>query len=656
MNFNILKLGFQAYIQEKLEKNGSESANIANSDISIFMYADEFKEYVSQELSFSTDISNMSINDILDMEIVNGKLMTDEEAAEAEKALEGFDSEEETGEDTLTETTTEEQPQMINGEEATDGQLVFQGIINDLMQTEEIKNAVDTDGNSEISKEEMTAFLEAIGTQDGDDTNLTLDDIFATINGIKDNTFNIETDEQSETKKPEVEQIQAPSQSQQSGNVGGGGFTPTSNNNNNNNNTNNNQNTESTDSLKGKSLEELKEMLPDREGKVDTAKTAVNEAIEAVNNNEAKEAVDEAFNNYVEFLEQIEENDKKFAEEIKAKNGEIEDSQGKIDEFEKQLADSLIQESELESTKSDAETAITSLESSKSAITSAMSSAETEEEKAALQGQLENIEAAIEAQKAKKKEAEDKLNILQNETIPELEKNKEKEQEHLTTLEGELDQLMKDAEEQYPELAEYRTAYDEAKKNFEEAKATAQANLETAYENLGTAQTELNELNSAISVAETEKVQKENKPSLSGEYDEEAGQKLVDAAYEMLSRYGSSTGYCARGVSRTMAIALGIQMGGHGYQWDSNMDQLVEQGMFKEVTGDYATSDDLANLPAGAVVCWENTSNSGGGGAQYGHVCIADGKGGEISDHYQASIYKSVGGRSDQYRVYIPIG
>ena len=38
MNFNILKLGFQAYIQEKLEKNGSKSAVVANSDISIFMY------------------------------------------------------------------------------------------------------------------------------------------------------------------------------------------------------------------------------------------------------------------------------------------------------------------------------------------------------------------------------------------------------------------------------------------------------------------------------------------------------------------------------------------------------------------------------------------------------------------------------------------
>ena len=138
-------------------------------------------------------------------------------------------------------------------------------------------------------------------------------------------------------------------------------------------------------------------------------------------------------------------------------------------------------------------------------------------------------------------------------------------------------------------------------------------------------------------------------------YDEQEGQRLVESAYEMLNRYGSSSGYCARGVSRTMNIAYGISMSGHGYQWDTNMDKLVEQGMFTEVTSDYPTADLLSTLPAGAVVCWENTATSGGGGKQYGHVCIADGKGGEISDHYQANIYKSVGGRSDQYRIFIPV-
>lgn len=132
------------------------------------------------------------------------------------------------------------------------------------------------------------------------------------------------------------------------------------------------------------------------------------------------------------------------------------------------------------------------------------------------------------------------------------------------------------------------------------------------------------------------------------------GEELVEVAKQMLAQYGESSGYCATGVSRTFQMAYGLSLHGNGCDWDSNMDNLVEQGAFKEVTGDYETSADLANLPAGAVVCWEATGGSDGG-AKYGHVCIADGNGGEISDHYQANIYKSIGGRSDQYRVYIPV-
>ena len=636
MNFNVLKLGFQSFLQEKLAKENKE-ADFSLSDVSIFMYADEFKEYITDELKLSSSVYSVGINDILKMEFDQNGQLVDPNASE--------------------EAADETQPETEDGEQGTpdatqDDANMLANIMNDLLKDKTFSDAIDADGDGEVTDEEMDAFLNAIKNNDNDESNLSLDDLLSATQQIKDNEFSMQAEQTEEDAAPQVE---APTQTQSSGgNMGGGDFIPTQNNNNNNN--NNTQTTESAESLKGKDLDELKEMLPTREEKLENAQTAVDEAIDAVHNNEAQKAVDEAFNNYVEFLEQIEENDAKFAEQIKAKEGEIKESQGKINEYDKQLADCLIQESSLTSTISDAETAISSLEGTKSSISSAMSSAETEEEKAALQSQLDNIEAAIDAQETKRDEAKEKLDTLQNETIPGIEKSKTDEQTNLTNLEGELDKLMADAEAEYPELAQYRDAYDKAKADFEEAKVTAQSNLDTALGNLGTAQTELNELNSAISVAETEKTQKENKPSLSGEYDEEAGQHLVDSAYEMLSRYGTSTGYCARGVSRTMAIALGIQMGGHGYQWDTNMEKLVEQGTFKEVTGDYATSADLANLPAGAVVCWENTSNSGGGGKQYGHVCIADGKGGEISDHYQASIYKSVGGRSDQYRVFIPIG
>ncbi len=132
------------------------------------------------------------------------------------------------------------------------------------------------------------------------------------------------------------------------------------------------------------------------------------------------------------------------------------------------------------------------------------------------------------------------------------------------------------------------------------------------------------------------------------------GEELADTAKQMLSKYGETKNLCATGVSRTFEMAYGVSLHGNGCDWANNMDNLVSQGAFKEVTGEYASSADLANLPAGAVVCWEATGANTPAG-KYGHVAIADGNGGEISDHYRSNIYKSVGGRSDTYRVYVPV-
>ena len=85
MNFNILKMGFQAYLQEKLA-NENKELTVNNSDISIFMYAEEFKEYITDELNLDTSICNASISDILDMEIDAQGRLVDPDAKEEETA------------------------------------------------------------------------------------------------------------------------------------------------------------------------------------------------------------------------------------------------------------------------------------------------------------------------------------------------------------------------------------------------------------------------------------------------------------------------------------------------------------------------------------------------------------------------------------------
>lgn len=50
MNFETLKIGFKLYL-EGLEGISNKEYITDNSEISIFMYSDEFKNYLSDELN-----------------------------------------------------------------------------------------------------------------------------------------------------------------------------------------------------------------------------------------------------------------------------------------------------------------------------------------------------------------------------------------------------------------------------------------------------------------------------------------------------------------------------------------------------------------------------------------------------------------------------
>lgn len=523
MNFNILKMGFQAYLQEKLANENKELA-VANSDISIFMYADEFKEYITDELNLDSSICNASISDILDMEIDEHGKLVDPNAKEEETNN--------STETENTETTVQEQnPVAQEGQDgqpmqgaATDGQMtqegtqaiadaanisledpeILTGIMNDLLKDKQFIEAVDTDGDGEVNDEEIDAFFNTIKGNDKNENNISLDDILTATQQIKDNEFKITTPETVEESVAAEQPITQAAQ-QRFGGGGGGNFG-------NNLVQNNNAQKTPTNTLENKSLDELQAMLPDAENKVETAQTDLDTAMEAVNNNEFKDAVDEALKNYTDYLEQIQKGDDDFAKQIQDKNTQIDESKAKVDEIDKQLVDCLAEESALKSTISDADSSISALTETKNSLSSAIASAEGDE-KSELQTKLSNIEAKIKEQQEKKDAAQEKLDTLQQETLPKLEEDKKAEEENLAKLETELNDLMTAAEEAYPDLAEYRAKYDEAKKTYEEEKLKAEEAVDTALNNLAVAQNELNELNTAISKAETKATIQENSPS-----------------------------------------------------------------------------------------------------------------------------------------------
>lgn len=130
-------------------------------------------------------------------------------------------------------------------------------------------------------------------------------------------------------------------------------------------------------------------------------------------------------------------------------------------------------------------------------------------------------------------------------------------------------------------------------------------------------------------------------------------QRLAQIAERTATRMGT-VGKCALGVNNSL-IAAGLSSErGHAYQ---KAEQLARDSDFREVN---VSRDQLARLPAGAVVVWGRSAAK-----PWGHVTVSLGDGREASDHVQRMItggrYGTDFGRGPdpqgrQFRVFMPVG
>lgn len=103
-----------------------------------------------------------------------------------------------------------------------------------------------------------------------------------------------------------------------------------------------------------------------------------------------------------------------------------------------------------------------------------------------------------------------------------------------------------------------------------------------------------------------------------------------------------STGWCLKGVNNALEAAYGFRLSyNSAYQ---AIPALQSRSDFTEVTNEFPTAQSLTNLPAGAIVVWEN-----GNGHPHGHISIALGDGREASDHIQSQTVNY----GTQYHVFI---
>ncbi len=121
-------------------------------------------------------------------------------------------------------------------------------------------------------------------------------------------------------------------------------------------------------------------------------------------------------------------------------------------------------------------------------------------------------------------------------------------------------------------------------------------------------------------------------------HDLEAGKRLAKAGMEVARSMGgyNSQGLCATGVSRALAKAMGIYVGGNGNQIDNNLPR----SKFERVNMSLAQ----ALKTPGLILTWERTSSTLG--QRYGHTAITMGDGHtSVSDFIETNTL-TAGGRS----------
>ncbi|MBR2068157.1 MAG: CHAP domain-containing protein [Candidatus Gastranaerophilales bacterium] len=149
MNFETIKAGFITYLEQKeAEKTGEYVPFDENKKVSIFAHSSEFKDYLMQENIADSTISNISLNEILSMQLVDGKLVKKEPEPEE---FSGYDTEE------------SEETQEENSDED-----LMSAIINEMMQDEQVVSALDADFSGDLDIDEVQGYFNNIANEQGE--------------------------------------------------------------------------------------------------------------------------------------------------------------------------------------------------------------------------------------------------------------------------------------------------------------------------------------------------------------------------------------------------------------------------------------------------------------------------------------------------------
>lgn len=431
-----------------------------------------------------------------------------------------------------------------------------------------------------------------------------------------------------------------------------------------------------TNNLEQKDLKNLKENelnseLKKEEKKLNENETKLNdiESGKEESVKTAKEKTEEAYEKYQEELKKL---DTELAEKLDNAVTEIETKENEITEKESEISEQKTTISQAETEYANATIKREGLEKSLSELEGTNTEDLSDSEKAKLNIQIMTLKTQIGNAKQEEENAKNKVEE-EKEKLTKLEEEKKTLESELESAKENKTAIEEEISEKHSEVQEYMDEYNNAKAAEEETKNTAinttQTEITNTNQNIDKIKQELQELkfdkekevkesdikslNTANTTANTNtnatatKTTNTKYPLTFDGYNSEKGTSLVNSANSLYGDKGlkDAQGLCGQGVRKSIESAYGYSLYGNGNQWGSLLENRSD---WKEVTSEVSSSD-LKNLPAGAVVSW-----SAYNGGQYGHVCISDGNGNEISDAkytMQSDYYLNRGG---SYRVFIP--
>ncbi len=579
MDFSIFKPGFEEYLQKINGKSGNSS---------FFLNSKEFKNYLSEELDIDTSIFSIDVSEILKMDIVNGKLVSNSE--------ENSDSfEHENNDDS------------INNYDTVD-------LINNLLKDSSVKQVIDVNTDGNLSNDEILNFVSTISGLDGNKDNVTFDDLLNSIDLIKSNNFSISSGISLDTSSIDYS---SQSVSTASGAISGG-FSPFS-----------GYSSVGTGinkkDLKFMTKEQLQTELTSAE-EVLSEKEAVLASVIDGSNPQLQSLQINVDNLYELYQQQLELVDVTLAKKVDDKKSQIDSKKSDISAKESEIT---TQEGVVSSAEASYNNAVATRQSLEAALHSLQSTPyQSAEQQASIVAAMNALQAQISAAQQAEEAA---LKNWENEkaTLAKLNSEKDQLNSELDGLNSEMDEIEATIAKEYPKVEQYMNNYNKAQDSYDNTKE----NMKTAAQSdVNAAREYINNISLSISKKEDKEHLNDIGVDSMSRYNEEIGLELAQAA--MTTR--GTQGWCLAGVNDTLEEVYGVRLEYRSAYMAAdalrgNDPQYADLAShFVEVTD--IPLNELRNLPPGAIVVWGNNGSKDGGAGEHGHISVSLGDGRESSD------------------------